>query len=387
MIYTWEGSGYQEGQVISIPKLFVYRGHRGGRWGRGGIANTPDWQWWNVSRASRLNAEDLDQDGAMDVVLYNEVLGGSRPLSVLYGRTDGTLPDTLRDLQQIELSPYGGRVVVFSDVTGDGIAELNILNTDDDMVRIYLGCTGQRLLEQFGTGNDPPEGERWWGKPWAALKGPNHVSSAWLGLERQMFDLGSADTNATEEIWVVSVPSVLCYEVSGWVSDGVHYGLDSIFDGEIAMRVSDARRLGDIDGSGRSSFALVSSDGVHFYRMAESVRLPTPTFWRVPECDTSLSVVPAQGAVQDVLGVEVLPNPSSGEVRVRWRSGEQRSSGEVRITVHDVLGQEVRSFTVWAAQGEAVWDASSAAGGFGGTYFITVTVGEMSQTREVVIRP
>lgn len=380
IVYTWEGSGYQDEKVVRIPKLFIYRGHKGKRWGHGDVPNTPDWLWWNVPRSSGLAVKDLDRDNLNDLILYNYD-AGPRPLSVFYGRQDGALPDTLEDLQQVDMQTIGSGASVFSDVTGDAIPDLCALNQAESVVYIYVGCKGQRLLEQFGTGNDPPQGERWWGRPWASVKGPSHVSNAWFGLENALFDLGSADSNATEEIWVVSSSFLLCYDVGGQVIEGVRYGLDSLFDGQVQGRLAGAKRVYDIDGDGRDEFALLASGGVHFYRTVNQLPTPTPTWWRVPqECGVSSAVEDALPA-ESGLAVRAVPNPASGDVRVLWTA--ERENGEAVIAVHDMLGQDVTTMRVPAHRGEAVWDAAKT---FGGRYFITVTIGRRSETAEVIIQ-
>lgn len=368
------------GVLTPIPRGHIFKGRKGQRWGRDGIPNYPDWQWWNAPTISGVGAEDLDGDNATDLILYNYD-AGPRPLSVFYGRQDGALPDTLEDLQQVDMQIIGSSASVFSDVTGDAIPDLCALNQAASVVYIYVGCKGQRLLEQFGTGNDPPQGEQWWGRPWASVKGPSHVSNAWFGLGVQLFDLGSADSNATEEIWVQSSSFLLCYDVGGQVIEGVRYGLDSLFDGQAYPGGEDAKRLGDIDGDHRAEFALMRDDGVHIYRMSNQLPTPTPTWWRVPQgCGVSSAVDDALTAESE-LSLQAIPNPASGDARILWRA--ERETGEAVITVHDMLGQEVTTMRVPAWRGEAVWDAAKT---FGGRYFVTVTLGKRSETAEVIIQ-
>lgn len=373
------------GQLVRIPRGHIFRGHKGERWGRGEIPNIPDWQWWNAPTTPRLDAQDLDKDSAIDVILYSSDHSTIRPLTVLYGRQDGALPDTLEDLQQVDMVSVGGWVTNFSDVSGDGIADLTVLNPSESLVYIYIGCKGQRLLEQFGTGNDPPEGERWWGKPWAAVKGPSHVNSAWFGLERLMFDFGSADTNATEEIWIVSQPYLLCYDVGGKIIEGVRYGLDSLFDGQAQIQPVpwDGVLLGDIDGDSRREFAITNFDGVHIYRTVAQLPTPTPTWWRVPNGCEGISGVNEEHGETDrrTLALRAMPNPASGDVRIRWEKNARRNERAI-LRITDMIGQEVVTMTIPTDQEEAVWNAAAT---FGGTYFVTLTIGEQTETVRVTI--
>lgn len=367
--------------VEKIPKGFIYRGHKEQRWGHGGVPNTPDWHWWNAPTIARAGAEDLDQDDAADLILYSSDHSTIRPLTVFYGRQDGALPDTLQDVQQINMVSVGGWATNFSDVSGDGVADLTVLNSSQSLVYIYIGCKGQRLLEQFGTGNDPPEGERWWGRPWASVKGPNFVSDAWFGLGYQLFDLGSADSNKTEEIWVQSSDFLICYDVGGRLLDGIQYGLDSLFDGQVYPWGDDAKRLGDIDADGRAEFSVNDDGELRIYRMVYALPEPMLSFWRVPQgCGVS-SAADDKFPAESELSLRAIPNPARGDVRVFWTA--ERETGEAVITVHDMLGQEVTTMRVPAWRGEAVWDAAKT---FGGRYFITVTLGRRSETAEVVIQ-
>ncbi|MCB0712123.1 MAG: VCBS repeat-containing protein, partial [Ignavibacteriae bacterium] len=242
-----------EGKGKKIPTLHIYLGGDNKEDQRHGMSHVPQWQWWNLpSYVSRLESQDLDHDGAQDLILY--VNEANAPLTVFYGRKDNQLPDTISDRQQIQIN---GLASVFSDVTGDNYADLVILNSAQDFVYCYVSTpSARRLQEMFGTGNDPPREGEWWSRPWATLKGPKLVNQFWFGLGSELYPLGSADTSSPDEIWVTSWPYILVYRT------GVR--LDSLIDAEIDTRgVGETPvRLGDINGDGRDELAMVGNPTV-----------------------------------------------------------------------------------------------------------------------------
>ena len=376
----WNGSGKsrEDTGIARIPKLMIFKGKAASAWNKD--ENFPGWYWWNApDDVDRMYARDLDHDGAEDLILSaNE---SNSPLVVLYGRKDGNIPDTIADKQQITIN---GLESNFSDVTGDNYADLIILNSAQDFVYCYVSTpSARRLQEMFGTGNDPPRDGEWWSRPWATLKGPHLVNEFWPGLDYNLFPLGSADTSAPDEIWVKAWPYILVYRTG--------MRLDSIFDAEIDLRVAGGTpvRLGDIDGDGRDELAM--SGGTAVFRLPDALPSTVGRIRRVPDGtdvpDTISGVEEQEGEEDNLLGLAVHPNPSSGEVVVEWRSRESvRRGGESRkvvLRITDILGQEVLSTEVPVQQDRYVWDASKT---FGGRYFISVTINGVSQTTQVSIQ-
>ena len=370
------GSSYQEGELKrNFPRGYIYYGHA-----ESGVENSgyPDIQWWGAPQiVDRLEAQDLDHNGGEDLIFY--LHDANAPLTVLYGRTDFNLPDTISDLEQIHIN---GLNVSFSDVTGDRYPDLVILNSAVDEVYCYVSTpSARRLQEMFGTGNDPPREGEWWSRPWATLKGPHLVNEFWPQLSPWLFPLGSADTSGPEEIWIQAWPYILVYRTG--------MRLDSIFDAEIDLRVAGGTpvRIGDIDGNGRDELAMVAAETTIF-RLSDELPSTVGRIRRVPDGtdvpDTISGVEEQEGEEDNLLGLAVHPNPSSGEVVVEWRSRESGvESRKVVLRITDILGQEVLSTEVPVQQDRYVWDASKT---FGGRYFISVTINGVSQTTQVSIQ-
>ena len=270
-----------------IPRLRVHLGEKDKP-----IANKADWKWWNApDNVDRLESQDLDHDGAQDLILYiNE---SNSPLTVLYGRSDGQFPDTIYDRQQITIN---GLAANFSDVTGDNYADLVILNSAQDFVYCYVSTpSARRMQDMFGTGNDPPREGEWWSRPWATLKGPKLVNQFWLSLSEHLFPLGSADTSAPDEIWVQSWPYILIYRT------GIR--LDSIIDAEFDIRIVGGvpLRIGDINGDNRDEFAM-AADPITVFKFPEALPSTVGRARKVPDgTDTPDSV----SGVEECLTEEV----------------------------------------------------------------------------------
>src|SRR5690606_13461297 len=120
-------SGITNGELFPLPRMVIYRGHKGSRWGQNGIDRAIDWVYWapQPDVYTAITCIDQDHDGIKDIVFARNdeaVTGGS--LSILYGR-QGSLPDT-NDVQTISFAPSKGRYALFNDVTGDEIPDLLI---------------------------------------------------------------------------------------------------------------------------------------------------------------------------------------------------------------------------------------------------------------------
>lgn len=264
--------GLINGHTQDLPKVVIYRGHRGGRWGRGGIPDTDDWRLWNIGlqkRYTRLAVLDQDGDGARDVVMIRDYPGnGDGGVSIIYGRA-GALPDT-STMQTIAFAPWGGRFALFEDITGDRIPELLICSGASDFVFVYAGLRNQRLLEQYGTGYEPehPGAERWWGRPWAQIWLPRRISAAWFGDDDVIYDLGDLNLDGVGDITAFAWPYLVCY------NGGVR--LDSLVDAlhnvQPGADIKTAVNLGDVDGAGVNTIA-VSGSGIAYLHASRDIPL------------------------------------------------------------------------------------------------------------------
>jgi hypothetical protein len=251
------GAGFSAGHFIGLPELALYKGHRNRRWGRDGVPNIYDWFMWNRPPLTALAVMDQDSDGVGDIIFYSNTSVGAGAVGILYGKRGG-LPDTT-EVENIHLDSANGHYSLFSDVTGDGIPELLMTCGSQDQIKVFIGLKGQRLNQQYGSGNQPPhpDSTQWWGRPWATVWMPRKVNPNWFGDYHELYDLGDGNLDGIDDIWCFSWPYLLCY------SGGVM--LDSLVDGLVRVPLSgviSAARLGDIDGSGVATMA-VSYDGSH----------------------------------------------------------------------------------------------------------------------------
>jgi len=280
--------GFTDGQPIVIPRLHIFKGHSGQRWGNNAISRTADWVYWNADNLSfdKIDVLDHDSDGTPDVVLYANSVVPRAFLSILYG-SPGALPDTA-DIQSISLFNAGGRCALFTDVTGDHVPELVVNNNDSNLIKIFIGLKGQRLLEQYGSGHDPerPGEPQWWGKPWAQILLPSGVNDYWFRTENELYDLGDGDLDGIGDIWCLSWPYLLCYRGGSTLDDLA----DGIVDVRPANGLKTAAILGDIDGSGKTTMALGGSGVV---LVQGTTKLPrTGKFRRLPEGTAAVPAAP-----------------------------------------------------------------------------------------------
>jgi hypothetical protein len=252
------GSGLSHNQVFRQPNVHLYRGRHHERWGEAGQLNTADWRVWQAPPAYNMAALDQDHDGASDIVFSVNTSAGVGSIGIIYGKKGGGLPDTT-EFENITLDSANGHFSLFSDLTGDGIPELLMTCGSQDQIKVFIGLKGQRLRQQYGSGNQPPQPDstRWWGHPWATVWMPRKVNPNWFGDYHELYDLGDGNLDGIDDIWCFSWPYLLCYSGSGM--------LDSLVDGLVRVPLSgviSAARLGDIDGSGVATMA-VSYDGSH----------------------------------------------------------------------------------------------------------------------------
>ena len=302
--------------------------------------------------AQKMVAVDQDHDGIPDIAMYRyDPVGGEGGVAVLYGRKNA-LPDT-NDFETVQ----GGflQAALLTDVTGDSIPELMI--TSSQVTSVYIGLPGQRLLEQYGSGNDPPhlDSTRWWGRPWSSIKGPRLLDDGWASDGGLMLECGDWDGDSVGDILEFSWPDLILYHTAD--------RFDQLIDASIDMRpvshwVDDAwsrggtALLGDIDASGEPALRFWAQDGVVYLKPIH------PDFYsgswvRLPEGTGrgSAALVPATHDGSE-LHLRATPNPSGSEILLRWRATAEQS-GMLRITTAD--GEIVLTHPIAAGEQEFRW--------------------------------
>jgi hypothetical protein len=335
------------------PCLRIFRGHRGGRWGRGGITHAPDWQIWQRTFVRRVSVLDHDGDGSLDISAFldRDVFNPLGGVAVYYGKPLA-LPDTTPQQKLFSaVEGLGGRYGTFIDLTGDRIPEL-IVTLSDTMPygstarwAIYVGRRGQRLDQQYGGGNEPPRpGDSiWWGRPWTLLWPPSHFSQAWMTSAEGVLKPGDIGLDGVDDFCVTSYPNLVCF--NGGAS------LDELIDAWMPTWPADPQdgpmlsRLGNIDGSGLSTIAVpFGGGGVRFYQPSPEVprggipiRLPQGT-------DRPASALVATPAT-DEFQITLAPNPASKHARVSWTPTDR----PVTVELHDLLGRSLRRWILPAS--------------------------------------
>ena len=286
------------------PRMSIWRGHKGKRWGRDEISRRADWEWWTAPVARRFGEKLIDQDcdNAPDIVLYEDRQGTQGSIiSVLYGTPGGGLPDTSNFETVLLKEPFPANTAQLIDITNDNVLDLIIiddLGVEEQKVRVYPGEPGERIQELYGDGTDP----------WAAFPTPIVLHDGWGGFHgrgRQIWDLGDCNDDGYRDLYFDHYPFLLSY-TTGRVLDSLIDGAKR-FDG---LYPFDYVNVGDISGRGRDAYAVVHIKGVHFIEGGKHInrsgvgrKLPhTPD---VSRCESSVSV--------DEVETEELhsyPNPS-----------------------------------------------------------------------------
>lgn len=395
LTWGWGTRTIVDGIITSIPKMYLFKGTHGQRWGRNGVPRTASWFWWNPPVAiTHISFTDQDCNGRGDICMFNNERNDTVSIGVLYGR-DG-LPDTT-DFELLFTGPVQGEFGLFSDVTGDGVADL-VLNTGlNKHILIYAGRPGQRLLEQFGSGDDPASPRNpHWRKPWARILLPDRIHDGWSPAGFQpLYDLGDIHGrgagNAASEVWTLSVPFMIGY-TGGLYMDSL---IDATFDIRPGNVIGGAARLGDIDGSGVPTIAVQYDQiphagthafpgGVAFIKIHEWVPWTSGVTRHLPHipgeaCAKISSVAPA-GAGEREFGVAVQPVPSSDQVRLVW--DPEGLTGEVELSLGDALGAVVLRQSWPASAGEGMIAVAALARG---TYFGTVRAGAARRVVRIVV--
>jgi hypothetical protein len=372
----------------SFPWIVIYRGHRGGRWGRNGVSTRPDWEFWQRLFTRRVSVVDHDGDGALDIALYVDegIIGRRGGMSILYGRR-GAMPDTSGvSIDFARVDGQDGKQGQLIDLTGDRVPEL-IVSTGDapdgatSRWQVYVGRRGQRLHEQYGSGDDPPQPDDslWWGRPWTQIWTPNHFSQGWSDPSEAVLDPGDIGLDGIGDFCAGSYPTLVCYNGGG--------GLDSWIDAQINVWLADdvvsqgqLTLLGDIDGSRRVAIgAPFDGGGVRFFapsaavpRWGEPIRLPEGS-------DRPLST-PLAGSSRGVPPtLTIMPNPTTSRARVRF-SGLTASS----IALLDLRGRELRRWAMPSGIDALTIDLH---GMPPGTYLVTVRSRGRNTTAPLTLAP
>ncbi|MEP7217619.1 MAG: VCBS repeat-containing protein [Bacteroidota bacterium] len=267
LLVAGAAKGLRDGTFINVPQLYIFRGRNGQRWREPGHAHTAEWVMWNRPPLINLAVLDQDHDGVMDIILYANSLGsGTGYLSVLYGRP-GSLPDT-NAIEKVDLITSFGLYALFSDVTGDGVPELLIHSREQ--IKVYIGLKGQRLIQQYGPGEEPehPGDQQWWGHPWARIDMPHRLNPNWAYADPPvLYDLGDANLDGINDIWTEAEPLLLCYTTG----DGLDSLLDAVINVRPGLGIYDAARLGRIVGGDTDVIGIGLSNGMIYARGSTEV--------------------------------------------------------------------------------------------------------------------
>ena len=384
--------GWVDGEVFQGAPVQVWKGERGKRWGRD-LSATSVWDWWSVPRESSLSVfhrtqwVDQDSDGYLDFVWYTDGRGGGvhGTISIIYGTPEHIL-DTANILT-LSLDSAWGKYALFADITGDKVPELLVNTGGQEAIKAYVGFPGQRLLEQYGLGNEPgrPGEDIWWGKPWATIPLPGQLHDGWASSGwSPIYDWGDGGLDGIGDVWVFSVPDFICY------NGGQRF--DSIYDGWIRRPGNSGgtvENLGDIDGSGKQTIAVQYGFGGTTQPLSVAYFQPTPDlpttgkYRYLPpgteKPETNVAIEAESTEAESSLGLLIRPNPASGEVVITWKARQ----GKAVISVTDQLGQVAHRTHVDAATGELIWDASHT---FGGSYWVTLNIDGEQQTEKMQIQ-
>ncbi len=325
-------------RAIVQPRLVMYALEPGQRWGRNGVSRSPIWRMWNTPDLNQLRGLDCDGDGAEDIALIwnsgsNASTGG---LSVLYGRSND-FPDTT-ELEFVDLLYSNGHKVDLFDVTGDGIPELITHAGSEEYIKVFIGLRGQRLLEQYGSGIEPPHPgeERWWGRPWAKLRLPYHFG--WGSSLDWVLPIGDCDMDSIAEVAVYAGGTVYIY------GTGDHFDeyADAVVDMQSSGTFEAIASAGNIDGTGRPAKLIGTGGGLI---IATGTWSMPRTIWgeafRRPDgTDRPASVGVPGRQIGDALALWLVPNIADGWTRVVVSGTTASRSGHVVVAT--MLGEVVR---------------------------------------------
>jgi hypothetical protein len=377
-------------KYVLVPPLQLFAGGNGSRWGRGSSPSSrlASWWWWNAPPAREMKALDHDCDGHLDIAFIDNESTMPGSVAILYGDSRG-LPDTA-DLQTIHMDTINGKYMIFADVTGDGVPEL-IANTGGvDILRIYAGKVGQRLINQYGKGlaaPDPTHG-RPWSLPWAEVWLPHLIHDGWdpAGFQ-EVYSVGDINNDGIGDIIGFSDPYLVFYTSGPY--------LDSLIDAEIDTRgmsfIFDVVPMGDVDGSGVKSFAVLhgmNPGGVLFYKPSSQVptlyytdrELPHPPGFRCEHAATVRLDTASSVGSNSLMNLTCNPNPATAEVRLSWRSMGNETTV---VLISTEVGDEAHRVVLPRDAHEYLWNVS---GWSSGVYFVTVRCAGSIETKKVILQ-
>ena len=265
------------GTFLPAPRLYLFTGQVGKRWGRSGESRSPVFRWWNPPAFKYMQYRDHDCSGENDLIFFDgdgNIFGNNIiDVHVAYQRSETPWIDTT-EIETINVRSSGSEFALFSDVTGDHVLDLVTIGGDFEggRISVFAGKPGQRLLEQYGTGTDSSDraNGRFPLRPWVKMPTPTALHDGWTGSEHVLFDLGDINGDDRSEIVAHSKPFIIIYTTGRT--------LDSLIDVMVNIPADSwgtFRRLGDIDGSGTASFAASWDGNVHFMKAPPVDEIPT----------------------------------------------------------------------------------------------------------------
>ena len=267
------GSGFARGALVKIPRIYLFAGERGKRWGRDGRDHSPVQRWWYPPGDKAIEYRDHDCSGDNDLIFYDGLIDDITQIMVAYQHDNGQWIDT-SDIEVINLKTSYSSYARLMDVTGDHLLDIVTIggNFESERIKVFAGKAGQRLKEQYGTGTDSADraNGRFPLRPWVSMPTPTVLHDGWYGSEFVLFDLGDINGDDRSEIVAHSTPFILIYTTGPT--------LDSLID--VMARVpgdfwDTMTRLGDIDGSGVPSFAVRYDEKIHFFKPPPKDEIPT----------------------------------------------------------------------------------------------------------------
>lgn len=374
-LLAWGGGSWAK-EIDDTPRLHLFLGRSGVRWGAG-RPRLPDWTMWTPPKMNYMSLIDQDCDGRPDLVL-SHMTGSTETgtISILYGT--GSMPDTTQ-LQTISLANANGISSEFLDVTGDGVPELIATCDYDNVIKIWAGRAGMRIKEQYGSGFDEPRTDTWVSRPWRTIWDPKRINHDWDGSGFWLlYDLGDLNLDGYNEIVTRSYPFFICYSTGDY--------LDSLIDGMIfpQPKANTAVKIGNFDGSGRqliASWCDTGHDGGNPFPGMVLFMAPSKEVPRLGEyhpispllkvkCSNTAAVpedTASVAASSASVTLTATPNPSTGRVEISWHGGA--SAGVKALSISDASGRQVRRIEI----GEGATSYSLEATGWPrGTYFLTL---------------
>ena len=382
-------AGFDDGRIIEPAPVQVWLGMSHRRWGRDRKA-TSDWSWWKPKREARywtfprVEWIDQDADGYLDMILSNDAVSGADTgkIRVIYGKP-GVIVDT-GNIVELSFENASGKLSKLIDITGDNVPELILNCGHDEELKVYVGLHGQRIQDQFGSGNEPavPNDPQWWGKPWATIPLVGQLHDGWAPSGwSKIFDFGDGGLDGVGDVWVYSVPDFICYNGGG--------RFDSLYDGWITRAgtaVTSYKVVGNVDGTGRRAIAVgfdyigeLRPGGIAFF--LPSVDIPETGVFRNLPPGTGKPISSIKESDRGSFGLIATPNPPSGTVSIHWDI-QLPGIGTPTVIITDVLGQHVLERQIESGT-EFEWNTEKS---FGGIYYVSLIIDDHVETTSVLLR-